>query len=1252
MITRRAPQLLLLLWMWMVGSGCVASAPPTTPPDPVEPCTATCAVLGEDRCSGSVLEGCVEVDACLVWVAGVDCASLDRVCVASGHAATCEDVSTCIDGLTNGDETDRDCGGPDCLPCAEGAACDEDLDCLSSWCDPATDTCAAGLEVSCDNQVVDGEETDLDCGGPACDPCEVGAACDQPEDCISAICDGTCSPPSSCLDAVVGGGETDVDCGGAVCAPCETGRACLDPADCLSGSCVLGTCVPAAPTCEDGVVNGDETDLDCGGPTCEPCGVGDTCVTWIDCLTGNCDVALTATCLFPGEPSCGDGLWNGTESDVDCGGTICDPCPEGRACGIAEDCASGACDAWVTDLCVATGTPTCADDVRDGNESDVDCGGADCPPCAQGEDCSSDDDCGTGWCDSALTGACLEPGSCDDLALNQDESDVDCGGLACDSCDEGAVCADHGDCATAWCDPLTSLCLPDPSGACTDGLMNQAETDVDCGGGSCAPCALGATCGAHADCATAHCDAGWTDVCVLFDAETCTNDRLDQDETATDCGGAICSPCVDGLTCGIDADCASDQCDITASGLCVPEGTETCSDALQNRDEADLDCGGLFCAPCDVGATCLRHLDCASSMCDLLDTGTCLDGVSPGARDEDFETGDLSAFSWEAERVAVDATDCLAGSCALTSTTVGQDATLTLALSVRDHTEVRFHARVDGFPGEDQLVFAVDGVAALTLDGGTDWAEWAAPVPATGPGDPDRVLSWTFHHGLGGSPAASARLDDIDLPDWNSAPQLRIDGPGDGLRTPTTPVIRWVSLDLDQDAVVHRVELDDDPLFGSPTSSGELDDSAWDPGLLPAGIWYWRMALRDDVDRRWSDWTPTRVFHVDPIAEEDHWAALTPPLLARGTVDGLTPGGSGVQSQASSYAITAPRVYLTHDATPVVFSFPDAPTPPPGTPASITIEASGDLDDPDEWIDVNLDGLTVGIFAPATCGEATASWTVDDIAPLTPGGLELSLTPTAYVNGGCLASNTVGATIAYDWWSTGTLVSPPIRLDTVAGADRWEAAYLDATGDVLLRVLREDGQPLPDSLVPGNSAGSAARSIHLWSLDPAAFPVVRLEADVGEGGAVHGWELHADTGFDWPFEHGHAEGWTGANGSASVEDGSLSLTSTIALDADLVYAFPSPVGAEGFSTVRVALRTSSPAPVAVELGWSSNWGAFDPRRSRTVTVPAGPAYTELVVDLGAAPIAPEEAWQGDVDALRLSPQGLDGTLDVAWIRLE
>ena len=40
----------------------------------------------------------------------------------------------------------------------------------------------------------------------------------------------------------------------------------------------------------------------------------------------------------------------------------------------------------------------------------------------------------------------------------------------------------------------------------------------------------------------------------------------------------------------------------------------TCSDAIKNGDESDVDCGG-FCSPCALNKVCRAHSDCASVHC-------------------------------------------------------------------------------------------------------------------------------------------------------------------------------------------------------------------------------------------------------------------------------------------------------------------------------------------------------------------------------------------------------------------------------------------------------------------------------------------------------------------------------------------------------------------------------------------------------------------------------------------------------------
>src|SRR4051812_9083048 len=69
-------------------------------------------------------------------------------------------------------------------------------------------------------------------------------------------------------------------------------------------------------------------------------------------------------------------------------------------------------------------------------------------------------------------------------------------------------------------------------GTCADAAKNGAETDVDCGGGSCAKCAVDLACAANGDCASGSCSGG---KCA---APTCADKLANGDEADVDCGGA------------------------------------------------------------------------------------------------------------------------------------------------------------------------------------------------------------------------------------------------------------------------------------------------------------------------------------------------------------------------------------------------------------------------------------------------------------------------------------------------------------------------------------------------------------------------------------------------------------------------------------------------------------------------------------------------------------------------------------------
>jgi len=70
--------------------------------------------------------------------------------------------------------------------------------------------------------------------------------------------------------------------------------------------------------------------------------------------------------------------------------------------------------------------------------------------------------------------------------------------------------------------------------------------------------------------------------------DLCSNGVKDQDETDVDCGGSICEPCDEFKSCNVDSDCESGYCHM---GIKCRE--PTCDDGVKNQDESNIDCGGV-----------------------------------------------------------------------------------------------------------------------------------------------------------------------------------------------------------------------------------------------------------------------------------------------------------------------------------------------------------------------------------------------------------------------------------------------------------------------------------------------------------------------------------------------------------------------------------------------------------------------------------------------------------------------------------
>jgi hypothetical protein len=156
------------------------------------------------------------------------------------------------------------------------------------------------------------------------------------------------------------------------------------------------------------------------------------------------------------------------------------------------------------------------------------------------------------------------PENCYDGILNNNEELIDCGGPICPACDP---------CENGQYDPLLGEQWVDCGGECEpcdpafNGQLDPGETGIDCGG------TTGVACG-----------------------ELCGDGLLNGLEEGVDCGGPdcdACPSCVDDLMNGeeIGIDCGGPNCD-----PCSTDGD--CTNGLLDGDELYIDCGGSTCPEC------------------------------------------------------------------------------------------------------------------------------------------------------------------------------------------------------------------------------------------------------------------------------------------------------------------------------------------------------------------------------------------------------------------------------------------------------------------------------------------------------------------------------------------------------------------------------------------------------------------------------------------------------------------------------
>jgi len=631
--------------------------------------------------------------------------------------------ASCFDGKKNGREAGRDCGTACGKACARRSSCVVDNDCdprnvkpeRRTACRKPTDltdsNCAAG-GCFCMTKLINGQlcKAGADCASGACLAATSATGVTQPPRCAPATCAPvespapTCSVDANCATGKCSGGvcvsvkngdETDVDCGGSCSVKCAASKACKLNRDCASGLvCAEGVCVAdnVGAAC---LRNSQCSTGRCAGKAgCQPkLGVAQACVSKHDCLSAVC---TAGRCTAPGK----DKVLNGLESDIDCGGAsgVVPRCAAGKKCKASTDCVEGL---------------ECGSNGR--------CGKAAGAVCTAGTQCLSGNCYGAG-----TTKACVaiyandDLGHCGDKVMDNDETDVDCGGALCAPCATAKKCGDNDDCESHVC-TVKGLCA---AATCADGVRNSpinpktkaksAEAAADCGG-PCALCEAGTTVLEDApanDDARKSCASGVVSDKYCLDSDcsgyeivcldpTCWDGVKNGAETAKDCGGT-CQPCAS--SCTTDSQCASGSCvggacstlptclvaADCASGVCkLPSPTDTVkrcalptnADAVKNGTETAVDCGGASGnARCKAGKTCLATSDCdstspLSAACSngICAPATCIDGqlttVSPG-KETDTDCGGVcgkcpvvdGGVAAE-QKKCITAADCQSGAC-------------------------------------------------------------------------------------------------------------------------------------------------------------------------------------------------------------------------------------------------------------------------------------------------------------------------------------------------------------------------------------------------------------------------------------------------------------------------------------------------------------------------------------------------------------------------------------------------------------
>jgi hypothetical protein len=626
--------------------------------------------------------------------------------VASNPAKPADTQCNTFNGSMAG-RCDGDAATPTCRECAADIECHgpdptdncQARQCVNHACGPypASGTAAAAqfqTAGDCQKVICDGN------GGhmivpDTTDPLSDGNVC------TADVCSGagTTTNHTPTNQGVQCGATASIVCNATGQCGCQTNADCTLPQTCGGGNpgtplicgCTKKTCVQAGATCgtpsdgcgagtincNDGVKNGGESDVDCGGTGQCPvkCANGKTCTQNTDCTSNSCadgfccDVPCSGLCQACSTAKKGSGVNGvcgaikaGTDPDMEC--TLQAACAQNGFCD-----GTGACQLFASGTtCVqnfCTGTVLSKTDTCNGSGTCVDAGTQDCAPylcsgpmgaAACTTTCASDAGCAPAATTYCAGNACLarkvQGSVCG--AAHECLSNFCADGFCCDTACNGTCMA----CSAALKQSavMNGTCGAakdgtDPHSTCPAGTMASCGNDGKCQGGACekwntSTVCVAASCSSGQQTAQKTCDGagscavgGATMACTPYTcgASACNTTCTTSSQCAANffCISNVCQKKPDGNACGGDAECAGGHCadgvccNTPCTGTCVAcnlaGSIGTCSNVPSGNTDTGTCASPKVCSgsgacldpngtACAAGATCLSG-NCADGVC-------------------------------------------------------------------------------------------------------------------------------------------------------------------------------------------------------------------------------------------------------------------------------------------------------------------------------------------------------------------------------------------------------------------------------------------------------------------------------------------------------------------------------------------------------------------------------------------------------------------------------------------------------------